>query len=272
MYNGATYLFFFTYKKSSLRNFHKVIQATFLFSFFFTKILLTRMAKQLLEITVQKAAQEYLEGYYKWRARRNKLWSKIEVRTKKEYGGKRADGLLAYRKRLLGSWYVVSMEAKSYKTLDAITPRRDNWTWFKNSAYYGSLITFGSGAFFFYQQMETTQSALIYILGLWVGVILITAILTRNAFFNKTMPVYSQILQYPANEQWVSISEDSYEMIPKKLRKSFVKVLKARGIGLVIVNRKKFVSRIHKPQKRRKLLGNFLKYYSLEKEIKGYLK
>ena len=230
------------------------------------------MAKQLLEITVQKAAQEYLEGNYKWRARRNRLWSKIEVRTKKEYGSKRADGLLAYRKRIWGSWYVVSMEAKSYKTLDAITPRRDNLIWAKNSAYYGSLIALGSGAVFFYQQMDSTQSALIYILALWGGLILITAFLTRNSFFNKTMPVYNQVLQYPANEQWISISQDSYEMIPKKLQKPFVKVLKARGIGLVIVNRKKFVKRIHKPKKRRKLIGNFLKYYSLEKEIKGYLK
>lgn len=230
------------------------------------------MAKQLLEITVQKAAQEYLESYYKWRARRSRLWSKIEVRTKKEYGSKRADGLLAYRKRLWGSWYVVSMEAKSYKTLDAITPHRDNWTWVKNSVYYGSLVAFGSGAVFFYQQMSSPQSALIYVLGLWVGLILITAFLTKNAYFNKTMPVYDQVLQYPANEQWVSISQDSYEMIPKNLRKPFVKVLKARGIGLLIVNRKKFVRRVHKPKKRWKKIGNFLKYYSLEKEIKAYLK
>ena len=230
------------------------------------------MAKQLLEITVQREALGYLEGYYKWRARRSRIWSKIEVRTRKKYGGKRADGLLAYKRRITGSLYVVSMEAKSYKTLDAITPRRDTWSWIKNSVYYATLIALGSGAVFAYQMMDTPQQAMLYVINLWVALIILVAILTRNANFNRTMPVYKQILQYPANEQWISISKDSYEMIPKHLRKPFVKVLKARGIGLLIVNSKKFVHRVHKPRKQRKWLGTYLKYYSLENEIRAYLK
>lgn len=230
------------------------------------------MAKQLLESTVQQAALEYLEGYYKWRARRSRLWSKIEVRTRKKHGGKRADGLLVYKRRLTGRLYVVSMEAKSYKTLEAITPYRDTWRWVKNSTYYATLIAIGTGAIFVYQMMETPQEALLYVVNLWVALIILVAILTRNANFNRTMPVYKQVLQYPANEQWISISKDSFEMIPKHLRKPFIKVLKARGIGLLIVNGRKFVHREHKPKKNRKWLGTFLKYYSLETDIRRYLK
>jgi len=97
------------------------------------------MAKQLLESTVQNVALEYMVGYYKWRARRGRIWNKIEVRTKK---GKRADGLLAFRKRVIGGTFVASMEAKSYKTLHNIKPRLDTMLWAKNSAYYGSIATF----------------------------------------------------------------------------------------------------------------------------------
>jgi len=229
------------------------------------------MAKQLIERTVQTVALKYMVNHYKWRARRNRVWNKIETRTRKKYGGKRADGLLAYKKRFGRGVFVASMEAKSYKTQDAITPRRDTWRWVKNSLYWGSMIALGSGAIFAYKMMDNPIQAGIYIANLWLALVLIVALVTRNANFNRTMPVYNQICQYPANEQWISISKDSYDDIPKNLRKPFVKVLKARGIGLLIVNPRKNIHCVHKPKRRRKFFGDFLKYYSLEDDIRKYL-
>ena len=105
------------------------------------------MAK-LEERTVQEVALKYLEKYYKRKARRRKIFSKIEVRTKKKYGGKRADGFLAFQKRFRRKPYVVSMESKSYKTQKVITPRLDKKMWRRNSIWYGLYIAVGSGSWF----------------------------------------------------------------------------------------------------------------------------
>ena len=67
------------------------------------------------------------------------FFAKEEVRTKKEYGAKRADGLLVFRHWLWGQ-YVVSMEAKSYKTMPALKPRLDPYKLMWNSLKVGGAI------------------------------------------------------------------------------------------------------------------------------------
>lgn len=227
------------------------------------------MARQLIERTVQEVALAYMVDYYKWRASGGRIWNKIEVRTLK---GKRADGLLAYKKRMLGGIFVASMEAKSFKTLHNIKPRRDTWLWVKNSVYYATLIALGTGAVFAYQMMDTPKEGAIYVANLWVALVLLVALVTRNSNCNRTIDVFKQVLQYPANEQWVSISRDSYMMIDANLRKPFVKVLKARGIGLLIVNSKKQVHLVHKAKRKRGFWGDFLRFYSVGEEIRQFLK
>lgn len=228
------------------------------------------MAK-LLESTVQTVALDYLVSYYRSKAQKGRVWHKIEVRTRKKYGGKRADGLLAFKRRLGRGIFVASMEAKSYKTQAAITPHLDTWQWLKNSFYYATLIAVGSGAFFTHRLFDDPQLSLIYLANLWAALMLLVALVTRFRYINKTIPVYQQVLQYPAHEQWISTSEDSYLAIPKKLRRSFTKVLKARGVGLLIVTPQQNVKLVHKPKKRRKWRGHFLDYYSLGDDIRTYL-
>ncbi|MDF1868103.1 MAG: hypothetical protein P1U70_25005, partial [Saprospiraceae bacterium] len=65
---------------------------------------------RLNEITVQVHAQAFLEKRYRRKAQKGKLYSQLEARTKKKYGGKRADGLIAFKHWILGT-YVISMEA-----------------------------------------------------------------------------------------------------------------------------------------------------------------
>ena len=227
------------------------------------------MAKQLIERTVQNVALEYMVNHYKWRAKRGRIWSKIEVRTKK---GKRADGLVAFKKRLFGSVFVASMEAKSYKTLHNIKPRLDNMLWVKNSTYYGSIATFVLAIAIVFKNIEEPRYALMLVLNSWVILTVLIAIFTRKMHINQTMDVFKQVLLYKADEQWIALSKDSFDMIDKRLQKPFIQVLKARGVGLLIVSSKKKVDRIHKPKRNRKTLGNFLKYYSVGEEIHKYLK
>jgi hypothetical protein len=227
------------------------------------------MAEQLIERTVQNIAVQYMVDYYKWRAKHSRVWNKIEVRTKK---GDRADGLIAFKKRIIGGVFVASMEAKSYKTLDNIKPRLDVMLWMKNSFYYCSILTFILAVFVLFQKIKDPTYALILVASTWVVSFVLIAIFTRRIHFNQTMDVFKQVLRYKADEQWIALSQDSFEMIDKRLQKPFVQVLKARGIGLLIVDSKKKVNRIHKPKRNHKLFGNYLKYYSIGGEIKEYLK
>jgi hypothetical protein len=103
---------------------------------------------RLEEITVQKRAQTYLEQYYKIKHGQQHLFSNIEERTKKKFGMKRADGLLAYKLNKRRA-YVVSMEAKSHKTLPALRPYRVNKVWVRDSIWKSFLFTLATGVLFF---------------------------------------------------------------------------------------------------------------------------
>ena len=226
---------------------------------------------RLIERTVQETAQKYLESYYKRKAKRRRLYSKIEVRTRKEYGGFRADGFLAFKKRWTGELYVVSMEAKSYKTLKAIQPYRDNKLWFKNSLWAGFLFSVGTGGAFALVGFENAILGLMFFLGSLVLGSVAYAFVTINSFQHKNIKVLDQVEQYPANEKWISISEDSFEDIDPKGQDVFLKVCKSRGYGLIMVDRRKKNHRYYKPKKKYRLFGSFVKYYSLEDEIRAYL-
>ncbi len=226
---------------------------------------------RLVERTVQVAAQKYLEDYYKRKAKKGRMFSKIEVRTKKPYGGFRADGFLAFKKRWTGELYVVSMESKSYKTLKAIKPFRDNKLWFKNSLWAGFLFAVGTGGFYAVVGFDNAILGLMFFGLMFLLGFLGYGILSRNSFQHKMIAVLNQVEQYPANEKWISISEDSFEDIDKKGQDSFLKVCKSRGYGLIIVDSKKKNHRYYRPKKSYRPWGSYVKFYSLEDEIRQYL-
>ncbi|NRB65164.1 MAG: hypothetical protein HRU40_19465, partial [Saprospiraceae bacterium] len=99
---------------------------------------------KLSETKVQMVALNYLTQKYRRKAKRNRVFADIEVRTRREAGGGRADGLLAYR-NFWGGLRVVSMEAKSYNTLGAIRPRLSYKLLLWNSLRAGLLICLLSG-------------------------------------------------------------------------------------------------------------------------------
>lgn len=223
----------------------------------------------LSEQVVQLAAQEYLLRRYQRRAT-GSVYSQIEARTKSSIGGKRADGLLAFKSFLLGI-YVVSMEAKSYKTLAAIKPYRDNKLLLWNSLKGGILFCILSGAFFFLFKLD--DGFVQYLLPLDVAVMgaILYALFTQNSFKHKRAKVIKQLSQYPGNHQWLAVSEDSYEALSSKRQKELNLLCKYRGIGLLFVTPKKKVKVALRPKTRWKINGDFLRYYSNEKKVRQLL-
>ena len=220
----------------------------------------------ILERKVQEVTQEFLRKKYRKKAKSKRIFSEIEVRTKKKYGGKRADGFLAFQHWLWGD-YVVSVEAKSIKTLPAIRPYLDHFLLVKNSAKAGLTFCILSGAFFFLY--KNPDGVFQYLVPLYAFMIsgLIYALLTWNSYKHKTMDVLDQLKQYPGNEQWLAFSKDSFEYLKKENQKKLRKICKARGVGLIIVGKR--VSVFEKPKW--KWGKGYLKYYSKEKEVRKFI-
>ena len=221
----------------------------------------------ILERKVQEVTQEYLRKKYRRKAKGNRIFSQVEMRTKKKYGGKRADGFLAFQHWLWGE-YIISVEAKSRKTLPAIKPYLDHFLLLKNSAKAGLAFCILSGAFFFlYKNPDGLFQFLIPLYAFFISG-LIYALLTWNSYQHKTIDVLDQLKQYPANEQWLAFSKDSFEAIKKGNRKKLRMICQSKGVGLIIVSRKVVV--LEKPKG--KWGRGFLKYYAKENEVRKYLK
>ena len=222
----------------------------------------------ILEQTVQIKTQEFLEKRYRRRAKGNRIFSKTEMRTKKKYGSKRADGFLAFQHYIWGD-FVVSIEAKSKKTLPAIKPYRDEFIMVKNCLTMGFYCCLGSGAFFALFKMD--DNVFRFLIPLYTLIIsaLVYGLFTWRSYRHQTMDVIDQLNQYPANEKWLTFSKDSYESLNTKKQKDLKKICKARGIGLIIYGKR--ISVIDKPKFRWKLGKDFIKYYSREKDVRALL-
>ncbi len=225
---------------------------------------------RLSEKIVQEKALKYLRKRYRIEARRGRIFAKAEVRTRKEYGGKRADGLLAYRS-WLGRMRVISMEAKSHKTLAAIRLQRKDRKLIWKSILMGLFVCLGSGAFVFLFKMEDEYLRYAVPLNIMVASALLYGYLTRHQSQYQFANVLDQLEQYPANQQWLAFSQDSLDDLPEKERKNLRKICRRRGFGILIVSTQGKVKRLLKPAFQRKWLGDFLQYYSKEKEIRSSL-
>ena len=86
------------------------------------------------------------------------------------------------------------------------------------------------------------------------------------------MKVIHQVFQYPANEKWLSLSNDSFHMIDPKLQDNLFKICKARGVGVLMVDPKESVTMIHKAKGHTKWVGSdYLAYYLKEPDIREEL-
>ena len=223
---------------------------------------------RMAETTVQGIALSYLEKRYRRRARRGRIFAEPEVRTKKEHGSKRADGLLAFKHWLWGV-YVVSLEAKSYKTLPAINPKLDRQLFAFNVIRAGLIISILSGAFFFLYKWND---------GFWQfiipgGVFLLSggayAWLTRNHFGHRTLRVVEQIQQYPADERWLAFSKDAYHSLEIEKQRQLEHICRYHGIGLLVVSANGKADVLAKSRFNWDWWHDYLRFYSREQDIRS---
>ena len=224
----------------------------------------------LLEKTVQKEALIHLEKHYRKKAKRGLIFSRLELGIKREYGGKRADGVIAFRHYFWGN-YLVSIEAKSYKTLLAIKPYVDTWKLVWNSLLVAFFFCVGSGAIWFLFKMQDGYLQYITPLNIYVSTAILYGFVTRNSYRHKTVDVIKQLKQYPANEQWLAFSKDSLTKISQQKQKQLKQICKCQGIGILIVHRVGKVRIWFKPKRKWKYFGDYFKYYSKEKEIRKFI-
>lgn len=222
---------------------------------------------RLSEQIVQETAQAFLYHRYRKKARRGKIFSKLEVRTRKKYGGKRADGLLAFNHYIFGP-YAVSMEAKSFKTLAAMKPRRDDWLLIWNSFKMGLTCCILSGMFFAFYRLDDGFMQILLPVNTLVCTALIYGFFSSGSYKHKTVNVIRQIAQYPANERWLAFSRDSLKALSKTQLKKLDKICKYKGIGIIVVSRKNRAEVYRSASMRWKWFGDFIKYYSSEKKIR----
>lgn len=232
------------------------------------------------EKTVQNRAIAFLENYYRRRWWRRKVFAAAEVRTKRKYGGKRADGLLVFQGWLTGKPYVVSIEAKSKKTLPAIKPYHDQKRWWCNCLRFGFFMGLGTGLIFlgFYAN-DLTTFLLVLVWSLLAG--MAYGLLTWNSNRHKTIDVIDQVRHYPANEQWLTFSTDAFEALMPKQQKALRQISRNYGVGLLLIGKNKHKQILHRPSGRwywfwdarfgGKWIGDFLVYYSREEEIRGVI-
>ena len=221
----------------------------------------------LSEKVVQETAQVFLYNRYRKKARKGKIFSRTEVRTRQEYGGKRADGILAFQHYLWGT-YVISMEAKSFKTLSSIKPRRDDKLFIWNSIKAGIKICILSGMFFALYRMDVGFLQFMLPLNILVCGAITYGFFTLHGYQHKKARVIRQLAQYPANERWLAFSKDSLALMPKDKLKALDKICRNKGIGIVVVSRKGRAKVRFSAKMQWKWFGDFLTYYSHEQKIR----
>ncbi len=213
----------------------------------------------LSEKFVQHKALKFLKRRYRLQAR-SRIIAKKEVWTLKKYGNKRADGLLLFKHILWGS-YVVSMEAKSQKTLSAISPTVVKGSRHRHSIKAGLGLVLVSGAFLtIYKLQDGFWQFLIPLLLFILGYFLYYQ-LAQNSSRHQKAAVFKQLGQYPANEQWIAVSKDALKALPPKKRKALFRICRRQGVGMVVVNSFGFASAKIRPR-RKNYFKKFEKYYS----------
>lgn len=221
----------------------------------------------LSERKVQVAAQELLRRRYEGRSWGKRIFSQLEVKTKRKYGGKRADGLLVFRHLLWGE-FVVSMEAKSFKTLDAIRPYKDHGSLILGSLKWGMYACLASGAAIAVVRHEAFFYKFWFPLMVFLGAGLLYAFFTRNHISHQISNVIEQIRQYPADHQWLAISQDSLDRLSKKKRHLLKWTCKYQGIGIIVVNKRERAKVWVLPKWNWNWFRGYLHYYSKEEKIR----
>lgn len=233
--------------------------------------------KRLSERFVQEAALDALHNYYieKYQLE-TPPFSEPECRTVKngKDGGKRADGLLVFRKD--DQFFTVSMEAKSHKTLKSLFPYT-NWKKLDNFTavllVFG-IVVFGASLYFLWNALPWYWVIVISVIVLFSLLILMGFGLNVFEKRNLNAEIIDQLKYYPANDQWLAFSADAKELLNERNNiynsletnenyEELRRIAAKHGFGLILVE-KQSVEFVVYPKTRK---GDFLFKYSKKDEI-----
>lgn len=225
---------------------------------------------RLNEKYVQKIALSYLNQYYLSKFNCKSGFARKEVRTKKN---KRADGLLCFCTDKHSS-HTVSIEAKSHKTLNSLLPFWDDNKLGIHFFLTALLVT--AGVIYIVNDFQWYWILLAAVASFFLAAVLYIFIVTfLEPKGYKSLNVINQLRNYPANEQWVAISVDSFNLTSLKENlfhnKTNAEILvsqcRRNGIGLLLVNKRQAKIEIYPKYKK----GKFLSNYCIEKDIRSVL-
>jgi hypothetical protein len=230
---------------------------------------------KLKEKTIQDKALVVLKKHYQQQRSINNIYACTEAWTRKERGGKRADGLICFKTNK-GQYYTVSMEAKSHKTLQALTSsvNEDRLGW--NSLLAAGSLTLGTAAVCFtLLDLKWWIVLLSALLLFFISLVCFIALFDRlDLNRHRLNSVVEQLKQYPANEQWLVYSKHADNLLAtltsngrRSHLQSLISLCKQNGFGLLLLSNQKIHLEIEpKPRK-----GDFLDTYSRAPKIKEEL-
>ncbi len=223
---------------------------------------------RLKEKYVQDVAVEWLASHY---ADHDDIVVTAYQKEKKVNGPKkigwgRVDELIAMQ-RTDGRIHVASMEAKSSKTYGNIRPQYNDSKWFFHALIVGmvcALLAFIIGRFLGGWFWQWVLPIIVFIVG---GIVYLLATMENNRY--KSIDVIRQIKRYPANEQWIALSSDSYNLLQKNANQLLHKECQQNGIGLLRVGAGRKVFLVHHPviKPTPASLASFLDYYACGQDM-----
>lgn len=224
--------------------------------------------RNLDEKVVQERAIELLRSRCnRQKIPNSRLFCRDEVVTKE---GKRADGFLCFNQPDK-NYYVVSLEAKSHKTLGAIVPVWNNSRMQKRILMYSTIavvpVVLLTRDFSWYWILFGVVATI-----LLVGIGYLGYSGVKEPSRHMSLSVIDQISQYPANEQWLAVSKDSLQLavdvkndIQTDNEEMLRNICKRKGVGLIIVDHKTERTVIE-PKVRQ---GDFLLNYATASQVKA---
>jgi hypothetical protein len=226
------------------------------------------------ESYVRKTAVDWLANHYQEKLNTQAIVPVIEkyVHKKSRLGNGRVDGLIVSQMND-GRIHTAAVEAKSARTWKNLKLKYHDTLWFIHAAIFAVLIMglalilgFTSNGGWFWGFIVPTL--------IFLGAAFAFLVSTQNFAYYHKMDVIQQILRYPADEQWIALSTDVFNMMERKGENTqFLNRCEKKGIGLIRISSGRKITVINSPMPRKlpKNLNDFLDCYVVAAEIRKML-
>jgi hypothetical protein len=228
---------------------------------------------RLNEKHVQQVAVHWLTCHYKCKFGVQSVVPETEVvvRAKNKLGAGRADGLVV---SLLpdGTVFTAALEAKSARTLLNISPWYDDERWVIHVLIAGILGLLPAGIVGWL--LDTWFWMLILPSLGFFGASFAYMLLTKEHSRYRPIDVVQQVKRYPADEQWIAVSADAYNLLTAEWQGALRAACRKYGIGLLIVRSAIKISSLEIPRLRKVPRGHidFLSCYSRAESVRQKLR